>query len=72
MFNLCINMVKSGFLLRIPNTLSCALIVTFTEQVSYFLIVSLYMVPIFREYVGGIGLICITMVMAMQTMTHIH
>lgn len=60
------------FHLRIPSTLSCVLIVAFTEKVSYILIVALSMVSIFREYTGKIGLLCIPMVMAMQPMIHIQ
>lgn len=60
------------FHLRIPNTLSCVLIVAFTEKVSYNLIVALSMVSIFREYTGKIGLLCIPMVMAMHPMIHIQ
>lgn len=60
------------FHLRIPNTLSCVLIVAFTEKVSYILIVALSMVSMFREYTGKIGLLCIPMVMAMQPMIHIQ
>lgn len=60
------------FHLRIPNTLSCVLIVAFTGKVSYILIVALSMVSMFREYTGKIGLLCIPMVMAMQPMIHIQ